>query len=655
MVYSTATSYNDSWKVLPPKRKLFAPQAKMSTKEGADLLANIKPDVVLRLVLRAGQEALRCSGRGWYPQSDIQVTAGAARALQLRLAGFKRLELSVNPPVCIGQCGKLHQDGVGANPISIMENTAGALVRLFAGYYAICPWDAWRHRNLVNAALWGAYRSQWVSSKERELAIMVALFFERSVVSHALTEAEGRMFVEGLACERAVNQVPYHLLTALFERTQAMLFPKAWRQVAQTFSREPSPVADALVADVMFLLFDGRVRSVRGKLRLRGKTGRPKSWEWVSRVERLAELLVPYLERQQEDNEQPPSPNPFYRPGEGDGPGGLEPGEGLAPPHIDPQTEPHPFVDADGVGPRPGDTVFPPEDGGTRPGMGPPRPPRYDDFETIDRYYTKRANALMVRDKTDNGPKREPDRITIGYLDNEEASVLDLLDGQIDWSRCRIGTPDAEHPGGLQLFRRTEPLDIPAGGDVPASHGLPHLLIVVDSSGSMAYSPPTDGPAGGNYDLVLMAAWGMFRYIQECENTEGVKVNALNFSSATIASGWHPSTQIEPVKRILASYFGGGTRLDVMKLREAFDTSPGEFLTVVITDGGLGNTPAALEGFEKIVKAGNHVVLLHIGQANPFTQGIEALGCPTHLLTKAEDLVGLCLDLAKSRYDQRIV
>lgn len=49
--------------------------------------------------------------------------------------------------------------------------------------------------------------------------------------------------------------------------------------------------------------------------------------------------------------------------------------------------------------------------------------------------------------------------------------------------------------------------------------------------------------------------------------------------------------------------------------------------------------------------AANHVVLLHIGSETPFTKGIKDLGCPVHLVAKAEDLVGLCLDLAKNTYD----
>ena len=639
-------SYYDTRQPLARKRTLYAPKDKLDPFEARELLKGLRPGIVLELVTRAGQEALRCSGPGWLPKSDVRVVPSQGKPLVLQLAGFKRLELSVNPAGCLARCAHLHKAGAEGNPFRILENAAGALVRLFAGYYGICPWDAWRHRDLVQAALWRAYRSYWVSKKESELAMMVALFFERSIVAHALTELEGALFVNGLAYEQAISQTPHHLLTALFVRTQSLVFPKAWSHALKNFPPEPDPVADALLEEAMFILFNGRVRFIRGRLVLRGRPGRPKSWDWANRVELLADLLIPYLERQQNDQGTGPNPNPFVPP---DGPGLPPPGIGQPLGPIE-GLGPNPFVGQSDVTATGAQYDLLPQDGGLPLSTLSRREPRFNDYETIDRYYTERAKALVVRDKTDDGPKREQELVTVGYLDHQEASVLDLVSGQIDWARCRIGESDDEHPRGLYLFRRTEPYDVPAQGGNPAPMGLPHLFVAVDSSGSMRFDPGASGAARGKYDLVLMAAWGMLRHIQGCPNVRSVKVNALNFSGATSASGWHPCTALEPVKRVLATYKGGGTTLDVAKLREAFDTSPGEFLTVIITDGQLSNTVPAVQGFGEIVRAGNHVILLHIGRENEFTKGIRNLGCPVHLLEKAEDLVGLCLDLARDRY-----
>ena len=239
------------------------------------------------------------------------MAVAAKKPLGLKLVGFRRIEITIAPKAFAVRAVPLHAHGVADNPVQIMENAAGALIRLFAGYYDVCPWDAWRHRSLVHAAVWGAYGSQWVSREEEERAARVALFFERSIVSHALTEIEGNMFVEGLACERVINAAQPDLLTALLERSQSLLFPKVWRGMNSALAVPPDPVADALLPEVMLLLFNARVRLARGALVLRGRAGRPRSLEWRGRVEALAQLLVPYLERQAREPRPNPMPNPF--------------------------------------------------------------------------------------------------------------------------------------------------------------------------------------------------------------------------------------------------------------------------------------------------------------------------------------------------------
>lgn len=626
-------------------RKLFAPTESASGLSAQELLKVVNdPRMIPDLILRAGQEALRCSGSGWIPQSDLRVVAQGPRALLLRLAGFRLIEASVNPQAYLQSCLRLHTQGVGPNPFAILENTAGALVRLFAGYYEICPYDSWRHSTLVRNALLGAFGSTWVSPREEELAIMVTLFFEQSVVSHALTEIEGRLYVEGITGERVVNQHPYHLLVGLFERCQATLYPKAWGGLPTPLAIQPSPLADALLPEVIHLLFGVHLRSIRGRLLLRGKPRRPDPWEWSTRVRYLAELLVPYLERQRDEQGQQPSQNPFSLPNTGQAHPGENLASGSSSVSFDPGSESHPFAGQD---PLPNSNQL---GNGALPGTGPTGSPRFTDYAYIDRYYSERAKALVVRDESEDGPKEEPERIAVGFLDHEPASVLDLVSGQIDWFRTRIDSGGSELPGGLRLFRRTEPLEIPLGGDEPEAVAVPHLMLVVDSSGSMRFNPAAQEGARGQYDVVLMACWGMFSFIHSQPTASNVQANALNFSSNTSASGWHACSNLEPVKRVLACYKGGNTTLDTGKLRAAYRERPGQILVVVMTDGGLGNTSDALTVFGDIVADGNHVVLLHIGAPTAFTTGIEKLGCSTHLLNDAGQLVGLCLDLAKERY-----
>ena len=635
-------SYGSQRQLRP--RKLFTHSVATKNQRNARSLREGVSQLIPKIVLQAGREALRCAGPGWYPESDIQLAAGP-KPLMLRLSGFKRIEIQLNAEQYLMRAIELYEKRVGANPLIIAENTVGAMVFLFAGYYGLCPWDLWRHRKLVRAAMWGAYGSYWVSPEEVERAQAIALFFERSVVAHALTELEGEVFVNGLTWERVINNHPARMLQSLFQGTQALLFPKAWEKPLAAFPSPPDPLSDALLPRVLPIIFGGRVTSMRGRLIVRGRTERPLSWEWSDRVERLAALLAPCLE---DEPDAPQFPNPDANPQPGDQPGGTGTGGGTRPYGLD--EDPNPFL-VDGDSAQPGGSPLPGQ-GGSLP--GPPRPGRQPipDLDSLDRFYSERACALVVRDSSEDAPADiEPRRIVAGYLGSETGSIMDIPRGRVIWRKTRFGEPDALHPHGLRLFRQTDPLEIDVDADDPAPLGLPHLLICVDSSGSMQFTFGRDAQPSGKYHVVLTAAWGIFKYIQDCPDADRIQVLAMNFSNTTRSSGWQPGNRLGKAKATLAAYQGGGTSLDVGRLREAFDARPGPFLSIVITDGALGNCPAAVDAFRQIVLAGNHVVLLHIGSETPFTKGIKDLGCPVHLVAKAEDLVGLCLDLAKNTYD----
>ena len=166
----------------------------------------------------------------------------------------------------------------------------------------------------------------------------------------------------------------------------------------------------------------------------------------------------------------------------------------------------------------------------------------------------------------------------------------------------------------------------------------------------MQFNPSNIGPGRGKYDVVLMACWGLFRYIGENGLGDRVWINAVNFSGATRSSGWQRGDALDQVKRVLAAYEGGGTRLGISAIQSARGSAPGRFMTITMTDGSLSNTQQALEELRRTVESGNSVALLHIGAPNAFTEGVRRLGGAVHILNQAHELVGLCLDLAKTSY-----
>lgn len=590
------------------------------------------------LALAAGQDALRCAGRGWYPESDVTASAHPGQPILLELIGFKRIEIRINPDVLAQRAAAL-QASAATDPMNSVLGAVRSFVLLYAGHYDWCPRDLWGHRRLVDAANWGAYRTYYPTESEMRIAASIAAFFERSIVSYHLTREEGAVYATGLAMERSLNQHPAHFLWALFQRSQAVLFPAEWEQASRICHWDPDPAADALLKDVLAILFRARLGTVRGQLRLRGRIRCPAAWEWTEAVEALAELLIPYLAP--DGNSGPPQPNPFLPAGSRrPHPGGTEPA-------IDPGDQVNPFLNSQH--PNAQSTQANSQAAGMLPGRGQGRGQACG-FEELDDYYSSQARSLQVRDSGKDRGEEAPELLPVGFLDHAPARLRDLACGHIDWFRTRLDAPSPGNPSRLRLYAQTEPLEIPALASDPSTSNIPNLLLVVDSSGSMGFNPRAAGQGRGKFDLVLLSSWGLLRYISERRLDEQVWVGAVNFSGATRSSGWHRANAAEPVKRCLAFYEGGGTALSTEAIRLARESAPGRFVIIAITDGGLANTQPTLEELRRTMQAGNGVVLLHVGAPNAFTQGVKQLGGSVHILNQAEELVGMCLDVAKANY-----
>jgi len=276
------------------------------------------------------------------------------------------------------------------------------------------------------------------------------------------------------------------------------------------------------------------------------------------------------------------------------------------------------------------------------------------DYRHLDSYYQQRAAELPVQaPDAESSPSRRPESLTVGFHGAEPAPLSALVSGKVDWVRSlRRWAAD----GGMYgVITRSDPLTIPADGEEPQGPAAPHLLLMVDSSGSMAFRPQIQHPAGrGPFDVVLTACYGIFKHIEMHNLGTSVKVCCLNFSSHTIASHWHAFADLGPVKNALLTHQGGGTRLDTEAVRWAFISRPGRFLAIVITDGVLSNVVQAADEMRNIVADGCSLVLLHVGKPNAFTDAVKALGCPVHLITNVNDLVGLTLSVAEQQYAHQV-
>ena len=399
-------------------------------------------------------------------------------------------------------------------------------------------------------------------------------------------------------------------------------------------------LTDGLLPDVLQLVFGARVRRRRGKCELRViPRDSPHPWDWADRVRQLARLLVPYLD-ENADQSQGFFSQPF-------GDNGMPPGDTCLP-GAGPIGIPGVVVpDLQGI--VDGQVAVLPVGNGLLPDNSAPHERQFD-FDQRDRYYSRQAAVLPVEATAlENKERQKLESLTVGYLDSEPVGLEALASGQIDWFGLRVRQRDQERR--LILRQRTDPLEVPSGGDEPAEVGPPNLLLIVDSSGSMKFRPDAADPATrGQYDIVLRACYGIFAYIKEGRLGQDVHVACINFSRSSITSGWHKLDELREVKKVLLRYQGGGTQLNPQVVRKAFESRPGSFLAVMITDGCLGNVPAAVNELRRVVDAGCDLALFHVGSPNAFTDAVADMGSMVHILKTADDLIGLTLRTARHAY-----
>jgi hypothetical protein len=289
-----------------------------------------------------------------------------------------------------------------------------------------------------------------------------------------------------------------------------------------------------------------------------------------------------------------------------------------------------------------------------RAGRERPPFPAYD-LQELDKYYSQQAGEVVVKSQSAADNRRQPENLEVGFLDSEPASLSALVSGQIDWFRTRVVNEDGRNK--LKFFRHSDPLQMPLGSDSLSSSDLPHLLFLVDSSSSMGFNPTSPhSNSRGKYDLVLLSCYGILKYIEDRKLT-GVQAACINFSGGCIESGWHPvsginrSNNLHKFKQVLLTYQAGGTTLDTEVVHRVFQSRPGRFLAIAVTDGGLNNTAEAALELETVVESNCSLVLLHVGEPNAFTKTVEEMNCPVYILKSGKDLVGLSLRIAKENFE----
>ncbi|MFW9967123.1 MAG: hypothetical protein ACFFEA_08210 [Candidatus Thorarchaeota archaeon] len=180
------------------------------------------------------------------------------------------------------------------------------------------------------------------------------------------------------------------------------------------------------------------------------------------------------------------------------------------------------------------------------------------------------------------------------------------------------------------------------------SDSLPDLLLVIDSSGSMAWSM-RKANASGPYHVALVSAFASI----DAALRKGAKVAVVNFSDGTRECDWTKNRR--DLERVLLVYQGGGTVAPVKQIEEACDRAGSGVMVLMITDAEVANWDRLVKSIDKLTIRSHKYFIFHVEQngyslSKKACAGLENAGASVISVESINALPGLVIREVQSIY-----
>jgi len=176
---------------------------------------------------------------------------------------------------------------------------------------------------------------------------------------------------------------------------------------------------------------------------------------------------------------------------------------------------------------------------------------------------------------------------------------------------------------------------------------IPDLLIVLDSSGSMAWNYTAKTVGGrGPYHTALLASFAALHYAAK----KGVKFSVINFSGRAEICPW--TVDYQKAEKILLRYQGSGTILPTKAIENQCNKAERKTLVFIITDFGIANFGNSKKSMLKLSEQGHKIVGFFIGASSvPKSRFKDLLDQVTFYPVKnPKDLINLVIKEVKNYY-----
>lgn len=156
------------------------------------------------------------------------------------------------------------------------------------------------------------------------------------------------------------------------------------------------------------------------------------------------------------------------------------------------------------------------------------------------------------------------------------------------------------------------------------------LLLIVDTSGSMG----NVSDSKSNMHEAIKASFGIISYFEEIKGN----VALIGFSDKISTNiGW--TNDYNLVRDSILLNGSGGTNFPISKIETILDESKNSLVTVLITDGDIGNLPQTITYFRQYLYDDNKLYILILGKRNSFNsyKQLKEIGANIYQATTAKD------------------
>ncbi len=260
-------------------------------------------------------------------------------------------------------------------------------------------------------------------------------------------------------------------------------------------------------------------------------------------------------------------------------------------------------------------------------------------LDVFDALYRRKAGQIVLNFQTTEG---DAPSTPLFYMAKRKIEENESLDSTVAWERTMFvhGEP--------WIYKKEVPFEINLEG--PSTKGsYEDIMFMIDVSGSMDWNNvPLDG---GKYDMALRTVYAVIKYLEKSGKAPFMNFGLMQFSGRTTWSGWQSYGTLKTLRNQLFTGFeGGGTVLSTEKVLAAEKSSSKHYLTIMVSDGGLANTDDAFQACRTVVQKENDFVLFQIQDRSSFGQSMASLNVPVIQVDDPKDIIGISLDIVRSKY-----